>query len=123
MGDKGELESEIMKRIQVEATKLGCRLWRNNVGAFKTNGGSWIRYGLQNPGGSDLIGFTPTRITQDMVGLVVPIFTAIEVKRPGENPTVEQTNFIDHISSRCGYAGVCRSPEELSGLLSMPMRK
>lgn len=120
MGDKRELESEIMRRIQIKASELGARLWRNNVGAFKTRDGKWVRYGLQNPGGSDLIGFTPVTITPDMVGMVVPIFTAIEVKRPGEKPTEEQSDFLTYVSSRRCCSGICRSPEELSGLLSMP---
>lgn len=117
------LESEIMRQVQIRASELGARLWRNNVGAFKTNDGKWVRYGLQNPGGSDLIGFTPTTITPEMVGLVVPVFTAIEVKTESGKPTKEQIDFLSFISSRCGLAGICRSPEELSGLLSLPMRK
>lgn len=61
------------------------KLFRNNVGSLKTPSGGFIHFGLGNTGkgkgGSpDFIGWTEIEITQDMVGLKLPIFTAIEVK-------------------------------------------
>ena len=62
------------------------RLWRNNVGAEGR-----LRYGLANDSkqlnqklkSSDLIGITPIRITPNLVGHTVGVFTSIEVKAYG----------------------------------------
>lgn len=84
-------EQALQVEIQVEASKRGMRLWRNNSGAVTTEDGRHIRFGLGNTSkqlnsqikSSDLIGITPIIITQEMVGQTVGVFTSIEVKRPG----------------------------------------
>lgn len=84
-------ESELQKLVQLEASKKGARLWRNNMGATYDDRGNFIRYGLANESvavnrelkSGDLIGITPVIITQDMVGMMVGVFTSYEVKRPG----------------------------------------
>lgn len=116
-------EKDIMLDIQKRASKLGMRLWRNNVGTYQTKDGSWIRYGLQNPGGSDLIGWTPVKISDSMVGKTLPVFTAIEVKTETGKASDEQLNFIKRITENGGPAGICRSPDELNGLVSMYLRE
>lgn len=50
-------ESRLMRECQLKASQLGWRLFRNNVGSYRI-GQRYIRYGVCNPGGSDLIGFT-----------------------------------------------------------------
>jgi VRR-NUC domain len=86
-------------------------LWRNNTGAYKDESGRLVRYGLCT-GSSDLIGFVPVKITPEMVGHTIPVFTAIEVKHGRGKPTPEQTNFISHIQRSGGYAGVAYSVED-----------
>ncbi len=84
---------------------------RNNIGQYfdpKTN--RPIRYGVCNPGGSDLIGWTPVQITPDMVGKTVAVFTAVEVKTPNGKPTEHQLNFITQVLRAGGFAGIARSP-------------
>ena len=84
-------EAASQQQIRLEAPKQGVRLWRNNNGATMDETGRLIRYGLANDSAamsrsiksSDLIGITPTIITQVHVGQTVGIFTSIEVKRPG----------------------------------------
>jgi len=84
-------ESNIQSRIRLEASRLGMRLWRNNVGSLKAPDGSYIRFGLANDSptlnsvmkSSDLIGIRPVVITQDMVGKTIGQFVAREVKRNG----------------------------------------
>ena len=63
-------------------------------------------------GSSDLIGITPVKITADMVGQTIGVFTAAEVKTKTGRPTPEQINFIDKINSMGGLAGIVRSPDD-----------
>ena len=84
---------------------------RNNIGQYfdpKTN--RPIRYGVCNPGGSDLIGWTPVAITPDMVGQTVAVFTAVEVKNATGRPSEAQLNFIAQVLKAGGFAGIARSP-------------
>jgi hypothetical protein len=84
-------EQDIQNKVRIDAAKRGILLWRNNVGAARTETGRIIRYGLANDSSrvnreiksSDLIGITPKMITSDDIGAMVGVFTAIEIKRPG----------------------------------------
>lgn len=81
-------ESSIQILVREEATKKGCRLWRNNVGACYTDRGDFLRYGLANDSAqlnkliksSDLIGIRPVVITHAMVGLTIGQFLSREIK-------------------------------------------
>jgi len=134
-------ESKIQKEIFTEIGGLdSCRLFRNTVGmAFhgesinqiKIGNGKYIKvpYGilcLRAPravtvglfkGSSDLIGYTRKKITPDMVGQTVAIFTAIEIKRPGKKPTKEQKNWIQKILDWGGFAGRAESKEEAAEII------
>ena len=111
------LESHILKQIMMFCSRGACRLFRNNSGAFQDKRGQWVRYGVANPGGSDLIGWRSVRVTQDMVGRTLAVFAAIEVKQEKKKPTVEQAQFIEAVKSAGGIAGVAHSPEEAAALL------
>lgn len=82
-------EASIKNRIRLEASQKGSRLWINNVGAFSTINGDFVRYGLANESSrqnkhiksSDLIGIKPLEITQEHVGLKIGQFLCREVKR------------------------------------------
>ena len=84
-------EIEIQNKIKLEASKIGARLWRNNVGATYTSTGGFIRYGLANDSltlnkmikSADLIGIKPILITQEHVGRVIGQFVSRETKIPG----------------------------------------
>lgn len=88
---KAGSEAAVQTAIRLEASRLGIRLWRNNVGACKDESGRIIRYGLCNDSAelnkriksSDLIGVRPLVVTPDMVGQLIGQFVAREVKRPG----------------------------------------
>lgn len=77
--------------IRLEATQLGGRLWRNNVGAGELADGSFVRWGLANDSkamnqhikSADLVGIMPRRIGPEHVGQVWGVFTSREVKAPG----------------------------------------
>ncbi len=107
-------EANLMRAIQLDGSKIGGRWMRNNVGAWKTSKG-WLHYGVGGNGGSDLIGMTLITITAAMVGKTIPVFTAIEVKVPGEVPTDEkddQVVFLRAMQRNGCIQGFATSPAE-----------
>ncbi len=73
-------ESSVSNRIRLEASKLGWRLWRNNLGAVQTNDGRFIRYGLAN----DTKQLNQVIKSSDLIGIKSNgQFVAREVKRAG----------------------------------------
>ena len=97
----------------------GARIWRNNQGIAKYPDGATVKYGLCNPGGSDLVGFFPLKITSDMVGQTIAAFLAVEVKTPTGRATEAQLHFIEAVRSAGGIAGVVRGEEEALRLISL----
>lgn len=67
-----------------------------------------VRFGLAT-GASDLIGLTSVKITADMVGQTLAVFTAIEGKYGEDTPTDEQENFIAMVQGLGGFAGIATS--------------
>ena len=110
-------EAAIQQQIRLALSRAGVVAFRNNIGAYKDEQGRLVRYGVCNPGGSDLIGWTPVTITADMVGQQLAVFTAVEVKGPKGRVTEAQINFIDQVIRAGGYAGVARSPHEAVALV------
>lgn len=84
-------EAQVQQEIRLAASQRGIILMRNNSGACTDMTGRLVRYGLGNDSAkinkvrksSDLIGVTPVMITQEMVGHVVGVFTAVECKAEG----------------------------------------
>lgn len=75
---------------------------------FKVHGNEFTGAGIP-----DLVGCVPIKITQDMVGLTVGIFVALEAKRDnGEEASIIQLQTIEDIKSAFGYAEVAHSLEE-----------
>lgn len=111
-----------MQEIMLEATRLGHRLMRNNVGrAAYVRGGavSTVPYGVGGPGGADLIGWSMRR-PEYLQGPDDCIFTAIECKGPRTRVTPEQQQFIDAVRAAGGIAGICRSVEDYRKLVGTP---
>lgn len=113
-------EQDIQNKIRLSLSQRGkSTIFRNNVGQAWTGNVRRLPNGdivIQNPrpvnfglctGSSDLIGWTREKITPEMVGKEIAVFTALEVKRPGKQPTVEQRNFIAQVLKNGGRAGVC----------------
>lgn len=103
-------EADISRKIQLRHTEIGGRLFRNNVGLFKTKDGRTIKTGLCK-GSSDLIGWMPVKITQEMVGKTIAVFTATEVKK-NTKLSKDQELFINAVNNSGGIAFVSKSPEE-----------
>ena len=105
-------ESDLLRTLLLAAPSFGARLLRNNVGTLQDIRGNYVKYGL-GVGSSDLIGWTETLITQDMVGRTVAIFTAIEAKMPGKKPTEAQRKFIAAVLRAGGIATVAYSSKDV----------
>ena len=124
MASKITNETGNVKHIMCEASTLGDRLFRNNVGSAWTGKTQKLADGrmlITNPrpvkfglctGSSDLIGWTNIRVTQEMVGKTFPIFTACEVKYGNGKPSKEQNAFVKYIRSINGMASVAWSFED-----------
>ncbi len=102
------IEADLMRLIQVHASKLGARLLRNNVGALQNKEGTWIRYGL-GVGTADLVGW----LTVDGAAL----FLAVEVKSESGRVSPEQTNFINAVRAAGGRAGIARSVQDAEDII------
>lgn len=84
-------EARVQDEARLLASKMGWRLFRNNVGVLKDERGVPVRYGIANDSpamnkrikSSDLIGIRPVIITPDMVGSTIGQFVAREVKKSG----------------------------------------
>lgn len=114
-------ESAVTSRVRLAAAKLNTPLWRNNCGGFYDETGRFIRYGLGSEAelsSSDFIGIRPVLITPDMVGQVLGVFTAVEMKKEGfkfnknDKHLLNQKFFIDIVKQYGGFAGFASSVED-----------
>lgn len=104
-------ETRLSNQIRVEASKLGCRLFRNQVGTYALAKGGFLSSGLC-VGSSDNIGWKSVVVTPEMVGKRVAIFTAVEVKTSRGTTSKEQHAFIEAARQAGAIAFVARSVEE-----------
>ena len=87
----GTSEAAVASVLQLEAARVGVRLWRNNVGVLTDANGRPVRYGLANTSkalnerlkAADYIGWRPVLITQAHVGQLIAQFVSRETKRVG----------------------------------------
>lgn len=94
-------EADVLKRVMIEASKLGFRVFRNHTGGIYAKDGTFHRFGLC-VGGSDLIGWTPCGR-----------FAALEVKRPGGRTSAEQINFIEQVRKSGGFGVIIDNEKNL----------
>lgn len=111
-------ESNIQKIVMCALSECGSIPFRNNIGAYKDNRGNYIRYGVGDKGGSDLICATQIEITPEMVGKKVAVFTGVEVKTAKGRIRPEQVNFIDTLVSIGAIAGVVRCEQDAVDLIA-----
>lgn len=126
-------ESVLLKKFMLEYSKIGSRLFRANSGMAWTGrtagpersistvvlqpGDIVIRqarpfHGMIE-GTPDLIGWTVVKITQEMVGRSVAVYTGFEVKTEGVRTTSKQAAFIRTVNNHGGIAAIVRKLEDL----------
>lgn len=84
-------EAYTQSMVRLAAPAMGITTWRNNVGAAKTDTGSFIRFGLANDSkqlnesikSGDLIGWQTIVIGPEHVGQRFARFVSIECKEVG----------------------------------------
>ena len=110
-------EQHIQQEIRLALSRGNTRLWRNNVGALRDQSGRMVTFGL-GPGSSDLVGFTRVRVTPEMVGQTVAVFTAIEVKAEKGQARPDQQAWLDHVQAAGGRAGIARSVADAQAIIT-----
>lgn len=129
-------EADLMRRLQKLASTLGARLFRQQVGMawvgdvrrvsrsemMRVNPGDVVirkarPFHAGVTGMSDLGGWVPVEITAAMVGSTVAVYCQVEVK-DGARTTREQTAWIDAVRRAGGRAGIARSEDDLSAIIS-----
>jgi hypothetical protein len=108
-------EAALLKRLMIDGSRLGFRLFRNQVGQYQLADGRWITSGLC-VGSSDLIGYLPVTITEAMVGRTVAVFCAVEAKGPSGRVRPLQQAFLD-VVTRAGAIGVVARDADLAPAL------
>lgn len=134
MSGEHKIQNEIRNALAGE-----CMLFRGNVGsgwtsnmpakpATKTHGtviepGDIVlrkarRFSTGLPDGfTDTFGLVSRVITPEMVGQIVGVYFAPEVKDDGKNPSPVQQRFMAAINAGGGIAGVVRSVPDAMALL------
>lgn len=115
-------EADVQQLVRLEASRVGARLWRNNVGAGVLENGSFVRWGLCNESeqmnkvvkSSDLVGIRPLLIGPQHVGTHVGQFVAREIKKPGwrysgDARETAQLKFIELVNALGGDAAFANS--------------
>jgi hypothetical protein len=129
------LEADVLKKVMVRVSRLGTTVFRQNVGTAWNGSKATVKgrtVVIENAmpvtmglikGSSDLIGWTPITVTQEMVGKKVALFTAIECKRSeGGRTSPEQQRFIDRVSAAGGIAGVANSEDAAADIIERHLR-
>lgn len=115
------LESAVTSHVRLAAAQVGVSLWRNNCGGFYDETGRFVRYGLGSEAklaSSDFIGIRPILITPEMVGSVLGVFTAVEMKaenwrfNKNDKHLLQQKQFIDIVNQNGGLAGFAQSVDD-----------
>lgn len=98
------IEGDLMREIQIAASRKGARLFRNNVGVGRVSNDKKIRFGLFK-GSSDLIGWTKDGK-----------FLAVEVKTEKGILTKAQQRFLLAVIKAGGIGIVALSVDDLGCL-------
>jgi len=123
------LESGIQKHIALAASANEFTAFRQNTGIgwqgeierigprdIIIRNARPVHFGLIK-GSSDLIGWRSIKITPEMVGHKIAVFSAIECKTKTGRTTEEQQNFINRVRGAGGIAFVAREAADVAANL------
>ena len=102
-------------RANVGQAWTGNKIVRNADGSITIFEPRPFQTGLPK-GFPDLFGMTFQLIRPAHVGQTLPIYTGIEVKKPGKKPSDTQHRHLSLLTKRGAIAGVATSPEEALAL-------
>lgn len=119
------VEKKIEQEVMIaHSQEHAGRLFRNNTGTgwvgdkpVKTSEGILIR----NPrplraglikGSLDTIGWTPVKVTPEMVGKTIAVFTTFEMKDVKGRASEEQRIFIGNVNNAGGIVGIIRTIDD-----------
>lgn len=133
-------ESTIQADIRLAlGSRPDTRIWRNNVAQGVMGDVRWYRQpttvrvlpgdalvrharvlhaGLAE-GSPDLIGLRTVTITPEMVGRTVSLFVGVEVKSSAGRQTVEQRSFLAMLEQRGALAGIARSVDDATRIITL----
>jgi len=100
------MEISCQNEIRIGAAKIGCMLWRNNVGVLYDAQGRPVRYGL----GNDTKAINERLKSSDLIGIYEGRFVSVECKdvdwtwRGGRAREIAQLAWINLIRERGGVA-------------------
>ena len=95
------------------------RLFRNENGKLPDpRTGRWVQIGLAK-GSSDLIGFKTIKITPEMIGQDLAVFTSIEVKTNTGQLSKYQHNWLQAVKKAGGITGVARTVRDALEILKV----
>lgn len=107
-------ETQLLQLIRLNLAQIpGVILWRNSIGY---DARAKCDYGIQNPGGSDLIGFY-SHTHYDLNPYEEAQFLAIEVKTATGIVSQSQRDFINLVRRHGGLAGVARSIQDAKDII------
>ena len=110
-------ESALLKAVLLASSRLGARLFRNNVGVLQDARGVHVAYGLCK-GSPDLVGWRTVTVTPDMVGRRVAVFVGLELKTATGRLRPEQRAFLSALEAAGGVAACVRSVEDAERVIN-----
>lgn len=123
-------EGVLQRTAHLVASKIGARLFRNNVGLgwagkIKSKEGGTVTLTNARPlhaglieGSSDLIGWLTVTVTPEMVGRKIAVFCSPEIKTETGPILATQETWIENIQKAGGIAGFIRSDDDMTALLT-----
>ena len=121
-------ESALLRRLLLASSKLGARLFRNQIGRYRLarptcmecqRFGRIVSSGMAI-GSPDLVGWLPVTITPEHVGTTLAVFVGVEAKTAEGKTSPQQRAFVAALERAGAVSGVVRSVEELEKLLHPP---
>lgn len=104
-------------RVNVGQAWTGSQVVRNADGSVTIRDARPFYSGVP-AGFPDLFGFTHVPVTAAHVGTTLPVYTGIEVKRPGGKASPKQTQHLTLLANAGAICGIAHSADEALALTS-----